>query len=96
MKIGYCLERAEEYVPALLRCFKCLKFGHHREACRGWQICANCSEKDLDHVEEDYLKEIRCSNCQQDHPAYSRSCDIYEKEIKVKHKKNQPSGKQEK
>ena len=33
VKIGNCLERVEEYAPALLRCFKCQKFGHHREAC---------------------------------------------------------------
>ena len=35
VKIGYCLERVEQYVPAPLRCFKYQKFGHHREACRG-------------------------------------------------------------
>ena len=31
VKIGYCLERVEQYVPAPLRCFKCQKYGHHRE-----------------------------------------------------------------
>ena len=35
VKIGYCLERVKQYVPAPLRCFKCQKFGHHRETCRG-------------------------------------------------------------
>ena len=46
-----------------LRCFKCQKYGHHREACRRRQICAKCGEKDPDHLEEDCLKEIRCANC---------------------------------
>ena len=42
-------------------------------------------------MEEDCLKEIRCANCPQDHPAYARSCDVYKKEkeiLEVKHKKN--------
>ena len=53
--------------------------------------CMKCSEKDPDHMEEDCLKEIRCSNCWQDHPTYVRSCVVYQKEketIEVKHKRN--------
>ena len=43
-----------------------------------------------DHAEEDCLKETRCANCQLDHPAYARTCIVYqkEKEIEVKHKRN--------
>ena len=63
MKIGYCLERVEQYIPAPLRCFKCQKYEHHWEACRGWQTCVKYGEKDLDQVVEDCLKEIRCANC---------------------------------
>ena len=91
VKIGYCLERVEQYIPAPLGCFKCQKFGHRWEACRGRQTCSKCGEKDPDHAEEDCLKEITCANCQQDHPAYARTCDVYQKEkeiIEVKHKRN--------
>ena len=35
VKIGYCVEMVEQYVPAPQRCFKCQKYGHHREACGG-------------------------------------------------------------
>ena len=91
VKIGYCLERVEQYVPAPLRCFKCQKYGHHREACRGRQTCTKCNEKDPDHVEEDCMKEITSANCRQDHPAHARPCAVYQKEkeiIEVKHKRN--------
>ena len=74
VKIGYCIEGVEQYVPVPLRCFKCQKFGHHREVCRGRQTCAKCGEKDPDHAEEDCMKEIRCENCQQDHPVYASTC----------------------
>ena len=90
VKIDSYLERVEQYVPVPLRCFKCQKCGHHREACRGQATCVKCDEKDPDHVEEDCLKEIKCSNCPQHHPAYARSCVVSKKEkeiIKMKPKK---------
>ena len=79
VNIGYCVERVEQYVPAPLRCFKCQKYGHHREACRGWHTCAKCGEMEPDHMEEDCLKEMRCVNCRQNHLAYARFCEAYKK-----------------
>ena len=58
---------------------------------QGRQTCPKCGEKDPDHAEEDCLKETRCANCQLDHPAYARTCTVYQKEkeiIEVKHKRN--------
>ena len=83
VKIGYCLESW-----VVRTSFKCQKYGHYREACRGQQTCG---EKDPDDVEEDCLKEIRCANCRQDHSGYAISCFVYKKEkeiIEVKHKRN--------
>ena len=31
MKISYCLESVLLYIPVPMRCFKCQKYGHHRE-----------------------------------------------------------------
>ena len=31
VKISCYLEKVEQYIPAHLRCFKCQKYGHHRE-----------------------------------------------------------------
>ena len=82
MKIGYCLERVEKYIPAPLRCLKYQKYGHHMEACRRRLTFAKCGEKDPDLMEENCLKEIRCSNCRQDHPVFLRSGDIDKKRKK--------------
>ena len=90
VKIGYCLERVKQYVPAPVRYFKCPKYGHRGETCRGRLTCVKCDEKDPDHSEEDCLKQIRCANCRQDHLASARSCDVYKKEkeiLEVKHKR---------
>ena len=35
IRIGYTIERVEQYMPAPLRSFKCQKFGHHKEIYRG-------------------------------------------------------------
>ena len=40
-----------------------------------------CSEKDPDHIEEYCLKETRCANYRQNHPAYAKFCEAYEREI---------------
>ena len=91
MKICYCLERVEHYVPAPLGCFKCQKYGCHKEACRGRETWAKCGEMDPEYLEEDCLKQSRCANCRKDHSACTKSCDVYKKEteiLKVKHKRN--------
>ena len=85
------LREFQRYVPVPLWCFKCQKCGHLWEAYTGRQTCAQCGEKVPDHLEEDFLKQICCANCWQDHPAYVRSCDINKKEkeiLEMKHKRN--------
>ena len=83
MKTGYYFERVEQYIPAPLACFRCQKYNHHREGCRGRQICAKITEEDLDHIEDICLKKIKCPNSWQDHPAFSRHCDIYKREREI-------------
>ena len=43
LKLGYCVERVEQCVPAPLRCFKYQKYGHHREAYWQRHTCAKYS-----------------------------------------------------
>ena len=92
IRIGYTIERVEQYIQAPLRCFKCQKFGHYKEIYRGRQVCDKCSKRDPDHMENE-CKKIKCANCHEEHPAFSRSCAIYKKEKEImfiKHTKNIP------
>ena len=61
--VGYCIKRVKQYFPDPLRCFKCQKYGHYREACRGRHTCVKCDEKGPNHMGEDCLKEIKCLQC---------------------------------
>ena len=90
IRIGYTIERVEHYIPASLWCFKCQKFGHHKETCWGRQICGKCGERGY---MENECKNMKYANCHEEHPAFSRICGIYKKEKEimfVKHTKNIP------
>lgn len=76
IKIGYNIEPVELYTPASLRCIRCQKFGHHRDSCSSCPTCGKCGKSHSDHSEEECHNEIRCANCQESHPAYSRTCDF--------------------
>ena len=85
-------ERVGHYIPAPLRCLNCQKFSHHKEICRGLQVCGKCGERDPDLMENE-CKNIECANCHKEQPAFSRISGIYQKgkEIMfIKHTKNIP------
>ena len=89
VKVGYCLERVEKFVQILLGCFKFQAFRHQEEASWGRLTSAKYVEKDPYHKEKDGLKEIRRMNCRQNHPAYSRSWDIYKKVKEIREEKHE-------
>ena len=79
MKIEYCLERVE-YIPVPLSCFKCYKYGNHRQSNIRHLKYGRCDQRDPDHREEDCLNETKCSNSQENHTAFSESFEIKKKE----------------
>ena len=93
IKIGYTVKRVEQFLPNQLRCYNCQKYGHHKDNCRGRQVCGKCGQQDPYHHNDkcDYL--YKCANCRGDHPIYARSCKScrLEREILgIKHKNNIP------
>ena len=93
IKVGYTMERVEQYVPNPLRCYKCPKYNHHEDNCRGREVCWKCGQQGTDHHINECELPNKCVNCGSDHLVYTRSCDSWklEKEIRViKHKNNFP------
>ncbi|CAN7982568.1 unnamed protein product [Ixodes hexagonus] len=91
VRAGYLRCRVRPYVPNPRRCFKCQRFGHGSQSCRGKATCAKCSK--TDHETDACTNDPRCINCSEPHPAYSRSCKTWkdEKEIlTLKVKENLP------
>ncbi|XP_055924596.1 uncharacterized protein LOC129956690 [Argiope bruennichi] len=69
------------YFPNPLRCFKCQRFGHSQDSCRGTLICARCAE--AGHDSSACTKPEKCVNCKDSHTSFSRSCSAwkFEKEV---------------
>ena len=81
--------KIELYIPNLLRCFWCQKFGHHEDKCSATPVCSKCGQEG-NHTST-CSNPIKCANCGKDHPAYSNQCEVWqiEKEIiKLKVKNN--------
>ena len=49
IKVGYTMERVEQYVPNPLRCNKLQKYGHLEDNCRGREVCRKCGQQDSNH-----------------------------------------------
>ncbi|MES9881570.1 MAG: hypothetical protein ABW185_11875 [Sedimenticola sp.] len=81
IKAGYLRITVEVYVPNPLRCFRCQRFGHHKDNCKTKAVCASCGEDD--HGDAACSKPVHCVNCQGDHDAYSRDCPTWKKEKEV-------------
>ena len=88
--VGYTIERVEQFVSKSLRC---QKYGHHEDACRGWEVCGKCGQKYPDlHMNECEFSN-KCAKCGGDHPVYVRSCESRRREkeiLSIKYKNNIP------
>ncbi|KAM7298496.1 hypothetical protein ISCGN_019091 [Ixodes scapularis] len=57
------------------------RFGHGARSCRGKNICAKCGS--TDHVADICENEVKCANCDGEHPAYARACPIWKQEKEI-------------
>ncbi|GFT64900.1 uncharacterized protein TNCV_274441 [Trichonephila clavipes] len=61
VKMAYLRCPVREYIPYLLRCFNCQRYGHSKNVCRGQPTCL-VAEK-VGHDSNDCSKTERCVNC---------------------------------
>ncbi|XP_041369636.1 uncharacterized protein LOC121383611 [Gigantopelta aegis] len=78
---GYLNVPVEPFVLNPLRCFKCQKYGHGQNACRGKLTCARCGQ--FDHDSKRSQQDLLCINCKGDHFTYSRECPRWKVEKRV-------------
>ncbi|XP_070382667.1 uncharacterized protein [Dermacentor albipictus] len=81
IETGYMKIKLRPYIPNPRRCFKCQRFVHGSQSCRGRTTCAKCASNE--HPADNCTKAHRCANCEGDHPAYSRSCPSWKKEKEI-------------
>ena len=88
IKISCAMESVEKFIPNPLRCYKCQKFGYHKDKCNGRSVCGKYGEKNPDNSTEECEKTHRCANWGGDHPVYGKMekrrdpvCKIHQKHI---------------
>ena len=81
IKVGYLRVKVDTFIPSPLRCFKCQKYGHGLQSCRGQSACFKCGEKD--HDSDTCDKPICCLNCGGKHMANSKQCPVWIKEYTI-------------
>jgi len=79
VRVGYFQFKVKQYIPKPLRCFKCNRYGHVANYCKGKERCSNCggdhSWKNCDSPNK------RCPNCKGNYSAANTACPPYEREL---------------
>ncbi|XP_055941648.1 uncharacterized protein LOC129971696 [Argiope bruennichi] len=81
IKAGYMNLPVRPYIPNPLRCFKCQRFGHSKDSCRGTLACARCAEGG--HESSECTAPEKCVNCKGQHTSFSRLCPSWQFEKEV-------------
>lgn len=80
--LGYLSYNVREYVPRPIRCFKCQRFGHTAQTCKGKRRCARCGE-DHEYEECNKSRQPKCCNCGGSHSVAYGGCEIMKREVQV-------------
>ena len=83
MKIGYTMERVEQFLPNPLQCFNCQKYSHYEDNCRDRQVCGKYDQQDPDHHSDKCNYSYNCANSGGDHLIYARSCKSWRLESEI-------------
>lgn len=73
--LGYMSYDVRLYIPPPLRCFKCQRFGHIANDCKGKQRCSKCGGEH-DYGKCDTNATMKCCNCGGEHSAAYRGCEV--------------------
>ncbi|GFX60531.1 uncharacterized protein TNCV_1182501 [Trichonephila clavipes] len=81
IKAGYLNCKIRPYIPNSLCCFKCQRFSHSQNSCRGQLTCSRCAS--VGHSSTDFTLEPKCINCSQLHTADSKLCPKWKTEKQI-------------
>ena len=82
INFGYLYLRTKPYNPPPQRCYKCNRYGHTKDKCRGKPCCPKCGGRDHDYSTCPNNTR-KCVNCQGSHSAAFGGCPIYKQEAKI-------------
>ncbi|XP_008485643.1 uncharacterized protein LOC103522316, partial [Diaphorina citri] len=88
VSIFYVRCEVEKYIPKVLQCTNCLRFGHTARLCKGTARCSRCAENHPDDQCPKEVSEQKCVHCNGPHSSRvnfkNPACPEYEKQKKIK------------
>uniref|UniRef100_A0A8D8QH57 CCHC-type domain-containing protein n=1 Tax=Cacopsylla melanoneura TaxID=428564 RepID=A0A8D8QH57_9HEMI len=81
--LWYTKIKCEPYMQRPVQCFSCYKFGHITKHCRSTKLCKTCFQPAADEHQCD-TSVLKCTNCDGNHNANSKSCPEYERQQTIK------------
>lgn len=82
IKILEVLCKVDPYIPKVIQCRKCYRFGHFSSSCSANPKCCRCAEE---HPQDlSCLKQISCINCKGEHFATFSKCPEYLRQKQIK------------
>ena len=78
--VGYLKVKVALFVPNLMRCFNCNKFGHTSQRCK---VAAKCTCCGKDKHEGQCEGPKLCSNCNGPHASSAKDCPVWQKEEEI-------------
>jgi hypothetical protein len=84
--LGYEVFPVRVFVPSVLRCYKCQRFGHIASVCKGGERCVRCGEE---HAFEKCSKKDnpRCLRCGGAHSAAYAGCEKMKQQKQIQYEK---------
>lgn len=87
-KVAICLQPVDVfvYIPPVIYCRKCQRYGHSQAQCRGKGRCAGClGEHNTEECKTTSSDaESQCPHCKTKHSLFSRECPEYIRQKKIK------------
>lgn len=73
------------YIPRVIICYNCFRYGHIGEACKGKSRCIRCGETKHDNIENcaRYQLPPICINCKDEHLPTATNCPVYIKQRQI-------------
>lgn len=84
VKMFYQLFRVRMFVPPVIRCYNCQRFGHVAGQCKNTSpVCARCGENHKVENCESAEDKRKCSNCGGEHSSAYKGCNKYKEAVSV-------------
>lgn len=77
----HCRFKVESFNPRPMQCWRCQRFGHRANNCKGKAICRNCGEEH--DTKECNATQYKCANCEGPHRAGHVTCMKYAEQCKI-------------